>query len=68
VATRLGGGWVWNFGDKKCITTVEFALLGNPSLQGFCTQVAYASSNPGYNPGAVPAPPLSSVIGTRGDC
>lgn len=33
---RLGGGWVWNWGDKKCITSVQFAIDANPSMAGFC--------------------------------
>ena len=49
-ATRLGSGWVWDFGAKKCITSVEFALLSNPPLPGLCTQVVFVSSNPAYDP------------------
>ncbi len=67
-ATRLGGGWVWDFGDKKCITPTVSAIKGNPPLPGFCTQVAYVSANPGYDPNEVPAPRLHKVIAAGGDC
>jgi hypothetical protein len=33
---------------------------------GECTTVALASSNPGYDPDAVPAPPLKGVIESAG--
>jgi hypothetical protein len=67
-AIRLGGGWVWNFGDKKCVTSVEFALASNPQLDGFCTEVGYASANAGYDPDARPAPRLRRIAARRGDC
>lgn len=34
-AMRLGAGFVWNFRDKKCITSTEFALSTVPQLRGF---------------------------------
>ncbi len=33
---------------------------------GECTTIAKASDNPGYNPDAVPAPPLKNVIMSAG--
>lgn len=33
---------------------------------GECTTIALASSNPGYDPDAVPAPPLKHVIEAAG--
>lgn len=67
-AIRLGAGYVWNFGDKKCITSTEFALTTNPPLPGYCTEVGKVAANPGYNVNARPAPRLKNIIGQRGDC
>lgn len=65
---RLGGGWVWNWGDKKCITSVQFAIDANPTMAGFCAQVALVSANLGYDEDAVPAPRLKKVIASTGSC
>lgn len=65
---RLGGGWVWNWGDKKCITSVQFAIDANPTMAGFCAQVALASTNVGYDEDAVPAPLLKKIIASTGSC
>lgn len=65
---RLGGGWVWDFGDKKCITSVQMAIMANPMLAGFCTQVALVTTNPGYDEDAIPAPRLKKVIASTGNC
>ncbi len=67
-AMRLGGGYVWDFGDKQCITTTEFALSTVPPLDGFCTEVGKVSANPGYRVNARPAPRMPSIIGQAGDC
>ena len=67
-AMRLGAGYVWDFGDGKCITSTEFALTTNPGLPGFCTKVAKVSTNPGYRVDERPAPRLKHVIGKSGDC
>lgn len=68
-AMRLGAGYVWDFGDKECITTTEFALRSVPvGLIGYCSEVGRVSDNPGYPVNARPAPRLASVIGRRGDC
>lgn len=64
----LGAGWVWDFGNKRCITNVEFALGSNPPLAGFCTQVAYVRDNPGWNPDQAPSPRLRKIIAEAGDC
>ncbi len=64
-AIRLGGGWVWDFGENECISTVEMALRSNPPLPGFCTQVALVSSEPRYDPNARPAP-YCATCSTRG--
>jgi hypothetical protein len=68
MASQLGGGYVWDFGAGECVTAVEYVLRGNTNLPGFCTQVAYASTNPGYDDNAVPAPPLKDVVATAGSC
>jgi hypothetical protein len=67
-AMRLGGGHVWDFGDKKCLTTTEFALSTVPKLKGFCTEVGKVSANPGYRVNARPAPRIPNIIGQAGDC
>jgi hypothetical protein len=67
-AMRLGGNWVWNFGDERCMTSVEAALAANPAGEGFCTQVGLVADNPGYDPDAIPAPPLREVLAQAGDC
>lgn len=64
----LGGGWVWSFSEEECITSIEMILGANPSLPGFCTQVALVADNPGYDPDQRPAPPLRNVIAVAGDC
>jgi hypothetical protein len=35
---------------------------------GYCSKVARAADNPGYNVEVHPAPPLNKVIATAGDC
>lgn len=67
-AMRLGAGYVWDFGEKECITSTEFALRSNPRLPGFCTEVGKVSANPNYPVDARPARRLSKIIGQRGDC
>lgn len=65
---RLGGGWVWDWGNKRCITSLRFAIQGNPTLPAHCTQVALVSTNPGYDEDSVPAPRLKKVIAATGSC
>lgn len=65
-AQRLGGGWVWNVTLRKCLTSVQMIIATAPPEAGNCTQVAYASSNPGYNPDGTPAKPLRKVIAQAG--
>lgn len=65
---RYGGGWAWNFGDRKCMNSVDWLLSGNPSLPGFCSQVALVSDNPNYDEKARPAPQLKKVLGASGNC
>jgi hypothetical protein len=65
-AQEIGGGWDWNVIAKKCMTSTQMIIAGAPTEAGNCTQVALASSNPGYNPDATPAPPLKHVIAEAG--
>lgn len=66
VAQRLGGEWLWNNTTKTCQSSLEFMISTAPPGTGFCTQVALASSNPGYKVDATPAPPLKKVLGSKG--
>lgn len=61
VAQRLGGEWIWNVTLHKCLTSVQMMIATAPSGAGFCTEVGYVADNPGYNPNATPARPLSKV-------
>jgi hypothetical protein len=67
-AWRLGGGWTWNVAEKRCMTSVEFALASNPPGEDFCTQVGLVSENPGYDTEATPAPRLQRIVAEAGDC
>ena len=67
-SVRLGAGYVWNFGEKKCVTSTQFALLTDPGLPGYCTQVGNVNENPGYDENRIPSRPLKVVSGTAGDC
>lgn len=46
----------------QCESTLDYIAQTSPTGDGYCTQVAWASDNPGYNPDTVPAPPLKKVI------
>jgi hypothetical protein len=65
-AQELGGGWLWNVTARKCMTSAQMIIAGAPTEAGNCTQVAYASSNPGYDPDATPARPLRKIIAQAG--
>lgn len=43
-------------------TSYDEVSQTSPLGDGYCTQVAYASDNPGYNVDATPAPPLRDVF------
>lgn len=45
----------------KCRSVFDLLKATSPTDAGDCTTAAYASDNPGYNPDAVPAPPLKKV-------
>lgn len=66
VAQALGGEWRWDYTTSTCDTSVQMMIATAPTGPGSCTQVGYASSNPGYNPDATPAPPLKKVVASAG--
>lgn len=41
-------------------------VAASPSGPGYCTQIAWAAANPGYNPEATPARPLKGVLKSAG--
>lgn len=65
-AQELGGEWDWNHVLNKCETSVQMMISAAPTTAGNCTQVGYVSRNPGYNPNATPAAPLSRVVAQTG--
>ena len=62
-AMELGGT-----DPERCVWTMDSLKTSQPAGPGYCSQVAWASDNPGYNADAVPAPPLKKVQVTIGDC
>lgn len=46
----------------QCESTLDYIAQTSPMGDGYCTQVAWASDNPGYNPDTLPAPPLKKVV------
>lgn len=67
-AIRLGAGYVWDFGDRICITSTQFALDSNPGLPGYCTEVGKVANNPGYRVNERPAARIPNILGQAGDC
>jgi hypothetical protein len=47
---------------SHCTPTLQWLEQTAANGPGDCTQVAWASDNPGYNADALPAPPLKKVI------
>ena len=60
-AIRLGSVYV-----TLCKTTVDALPLISPLGEGYCTQLALASDNPGYDENATPAAPLRKVVAQVG--
>ena len=50
----------------KCVPALSSFAATAGQAPGECTTIALASDNPGYNVGAVPAPPLRDVIESAG--
>jgi hypothetical protein len=65
-AEELGGGWAWNYRTNTCMTSTDMTIATARLDQGYCTQVALVSDNPGYNPEAKPAARLKKVIASAG--
>jgi hypothetical protein len=66
VAQQLGGEWEWDYTTRKCLTSVQWAVATAPMSAGDCTQVGYVADNPGYDPNATVAAPLSDVAAQAG--
>lgn len=60
-AIRIGAVFV-----ALCKTTVDALPLVSPLGDGYCTQLALASDNPGYDESATPAAPLRKVVAQVG--
>jgi hypothetical protein len=63
---QLGGAWAWDAKTSTCNTAVDAVIATASATAGNCTEVAYASSNPGYKLTVSPAPPLKKVVASRG--
>lgn len=57
---------VGNADFASCTTTLAGFAAEAGQASGECTTIALASSNPGYDVSAVPAPPLKDVIESAG--
>jgi hypothetical protein len=69
ITQRLGGGYNYNVGLGQCMSAADFLLSTVPDGAGHCGHVALASDNPGYDENVDgPAPPLSGVIASKGNC
>lgn len=62
-AQELGGT-----DPEHCVLTFDSLKTSQPTGAGYCTQAAWASDNAGYDPNAIPAPPLKKVQVAIGDC
>ena len=65
-AQQLGGEWIWNDSLDKCLTSVQLMIATAPLSAGNCSQVGYVANNPGYNPNATVAAPLTHVAAQAG--
>jgi hypothetical protein len=52
----------------NCKPTLDTWKAGEPTGPGYCSKIARASDNPGYDTDVRPAPPLNKVIDEVGDC
>jgi hypothetical protein len=51
-----------------CRPTLDSWRDGTPTGPGYCSKIAWAADNPGYDVEIKPAPPLKKVLDTVGDC
>jgi hypothetical protein len=65
-AQELGGEWLWNSSFDKCLTSVQLIIAAAPLSAGNCTQIGYVTDNPGYDPNATVAAPLTHVATQAG--
>jgi hypothetical protein len=63
---QLGGAWTWDTRTSTCTTAADAIISTASTNAGNCTEVAYASSNPGYQLTVSPAPPLRKVVASKG--
>jgi hypothetical protein len=66
IAQQLGGEWTWNATLHKCLTSVQMTIATAPWSSGNCTQVGYVAQNPGYDPNATVAAPLTHIAKQAG--
>ena len=52
----------------NCKPTLDTWPASEPTGPGYCSKIAWASDNPGYDADARPASPLKKVIDEVGDC
>jgi hypothetical protein len=52
----------------RCKPTLDTWRDDQPTGVGYCSKIAWASDNPGYNVDARPVLPLKNVIDEVGDC
>lgn len=57
-SAQVLGGW----SPETCKSSIPQIMAGAPTGDGYCTEVAWSSTNPGYNADATPAKPLKHVI------
>ena len=65
------GAFAGKVGDAdlvNCKPTLDTWRAGEPAGPGYCSKVAWADDNPGYDMEVRPAPPLKKVIDQVGDC
>lgn len=51
-----------------CKPTLDTWASMQPTGPGYCSKIAWADDNPGYDVDVRPAPPLKKVIDEVGDC
>ena len=57
-SAQVLGGW----DPETCKSSIAKIMASVPTGTGYCTAIAYASDNPGYNADATPAKPLKHII------
>lgn len=65
-AQEYGGEWSWDYTTGQCTDSADMMIETAPTGPGYCTQVALAADNPGYDAGAAPAAPLKHLIDSAG--